>query len=174
MEIIISQSKSRLSRLADNEVKPMEEIVLQHQTQLLRLAIAIMGSKTDAEDVVQDVFVKLIEKNPTFDSDGHRTAWLITVTKNVCKTRLRSHWRKDVSLSSGLPLLDTYPAQNNEQRELMEIVGSLPAKYRMVIHLFYYEGYSTKEIAQITEQKESTVRMQLTRAREMLKKFLTE
>jgi RNA polymerase sigma-70 factor (ECF subfamily) len=116
---------------------------------------------------VQDVFVKLIEKPPHFESAKHETAWLIRVTVNLCKNVLRSPWWKKT-----VPLLESYPAETNEQEELMQVVLSLPAKYRTVIHLFYYEGYATREIAEITEEKESTVRQHLTRARHMLKDFL--
>ena len=145
----------------------VEEIVKRNQDKIFRTAIAIMGSKADAEDIVQDVFVKLVEKQPEFESLEHETAWLVRVAVNLCKSSLRSHWRRKTT-----PLLDDYPAQTDEQHELMETVLSLPDKYRIVIHLFYYEGYSTKEIAEMTEQKDSTVREQLTRARRMLKKFL--
>ena len=144
-----------------------EETVKRNETKMFRAALAIMGSKSYAEDVVQDVFVKLFEKQPVFESFAHETAWLMRVTINLCKSRLRLHWWKKT-----VPLLETYSAQSSEQHELMETVLSLPAKYRIVIHLFYYEGYSTKEIAEITEQKDATVREQLTRARRMLKKFL--
>ena len=145
----------------------VEEIVKRNEDKLFRTAIAIMGGKADAEDIVQDVFVKLFEKQPHFESMEHETAWLIRVAVNQCKSRLRSHWWK-----KNVPLLDIYPAQTSEQQNIMETVLSLPIKYRIVIHLFYYEGYSTKEIAKITEQKESTAREQLTRARRMLKAFL--
>ena len=91
------------------------------------------------------------------------------VTVNMCKSRLRSHWWKKT-----VPLLDTHPAQTDEQGDLIRAVVALPMKYRIVIHLFYYEGYSTREIAEIAGQKESTVRQQLTRARRMLKEFLQE
>jgi len=86
---------------------------------------------------------------------------------NLCKSRLRSHWRKKT-----VPLLDIYPTQTDEQQNIMQIVLSLPSKYRTVIHLFYFEGYATKEIADMTNQKESAVRKQLSRARLMLKDFL--
>jgi RNA polymerase sigma-70 factor (ECF subfamily) len=145
----------------------MEEIVKRYQDKLFRTAIAIMGCKADAEDIVQDAFIKLFEKNPEFKSAEHETAWLMRVTVNLCKNRLRSHWWKKT-----VPLLDDYPAETDEQQALMETVLSLPSKYRIVIHLFYYEGFSTKEIAGITELNESAVRQQLTRARRMLKDFL--
>ena len=145
----------------------IEETVKRCGDKLLRTAIAIMGCNAEAEDIVQDVFVKLVEKSPHFESAEHETAWLIRVTVNLCKSHLRLHWRQNT-----IPLLDTHPAKDNEQHEIIETIFALPSKYRTVIHLFYYEGYSTKEIAEITEQKESTVRQHLTRARRMLKDFL--
>jgi len=127
-----------------------------------------MKSKTDAEDIMQEVFLKVVEgKTPAFQSAEHEKAWLARVTVNQCRSRLRSPWRKKTE-----PLLDIYKAQDDKEQELLEIVFSLPLKYRIVIHLFYYEGYSTKEIAEITGQKDSTVRSTLTRARHMLKDFL--
>ncbi len=147
----------------------MEEFVLKHENRLYRTAVAILANQADAEDVVQEVFVKVMEKRPSFESAQHEAAWLIRVTVNLCKSRLRSSWwRKTV------PLLKSYPAQTSEQHYLMETILSLPAKYRIVIHLFYYEGYATQEIAEITGQKESTVRSQLTRARQKLKAILKE
>lgn len=145
----------------------MEEIVGKYTDRLFRTALAIVGGKAEAEDIVQDVFVKLVENPQHFESTEHETAWLLRVTVNLCKDRIRSHWWKKTT-----SLLDTYPAQNEEDNNLMQTVISLPSKYRAVIHLFYYEGYSTKEIAVILKQKESTIRQQLTRARRMLKDFL--
>ena len=144
-----------------------ESVITAHENKLFRTALAILGSKTDAEDIVQDAFIKLFEKKQSFESPEHEAAWLIRVTVNLCKNRLRSHWWKRT-----VPLLDTYPAQNDSQLEIMQTILALPAKYRGVIHLFYYEGYSTKEIAEITAQSEAAVRQQLTRARRMLKNFL--
>ena len=133
----------------------------------MRTAIAVLGNRAEAEDVVQDTFVRLCEHAPHFESLAHETAWLIRVAVNLCKSRLRSFWwRKSV------PLLDIYPAQTDSQHELMKTVLGLPAKYRTAVHLFYYEGYSTKEIAEITAQTEAAVRQQLSRARRMLKEFL--
>jgi RNA polymerase sigma-70 factor (ECF subfamily) len=145
----------------------IDEIVKQDGDRLFRIAVAITGNKAEAEDVMQDVFMKLVEKQPRFESAEHESAWLIRVTVNLCKNRIRSFWWKKTE-----PLLDTYPSQDREEADIMQTVLSLPTKYRAVIHLFYYEGYTTKEIADITEQKESAVRQQLTRARRMLKKFV--
>jgi len=126
-----------------------------------------MKNKEDAEDILQDVFIKLIEKAPQFESIEHETAWLIRVTVNLCKSRLRFQWRK-----RNIPLFDTYPAEADEQQNVTQAVLTLPSNYRIVVNLFYYHGYSTREIAEITERKESTIRKDLTRARRLLKNFL--
>jgi RNA polymerase sigma-70 factor (ECF subfamily) len=141
-----------------------EELINKYGSKILRTAAAIVGNKADAEDAVQNVFIKLFEKRPRFESAEHEKAWLLRATINHCKNHLRSHWwRKTV------PLLDTYPAKGGEQRGVIQSVLALPAKYRTVIHLHYYEGYKTKEIAELTGQKESAVRQLLSRARRMLK-----
>ena len=145
----------------------MDRLVRQHGDRLLRTAAAMMGSKEEAEDVVQDAFLTLLKKDPAFQSPEHETAWLIRVTVNLCKSRLRSHWWK-----TRVPLLESHPAQDEEQQGLMESVLKLPSKYRIVIHLFYYEGYPTKEIAALTGQSDSAVRSQLSRARHMLRNSL--
>jgi len=128
-----------------------------------------MGNRAEAEDILQEVFIRVLEKKPVFQSPEHEKAWLIRVTVNQCKSRLRSTWWRKTE-----PLLDTYPAKTNEQEYLIDSVMALPTKYRVVIHLFYYEGYSTKEIAEITQQKEPTVRSLLTRARKKLQSLLKE
>ena len=153
-----------MNNQSSRPVDCMEEIVKRNEDKMFRTALAILGGKADAEDIVQDVFVKLFEKQPHFESTEHEAAWLVRVTVNHCKNFLRLHWWRKT-----IPLLDSYPTQTDEQQSILQNVLSLPSKYRTVIHLFYYEGYSTKEIAEITEQKESTVREQLTRARRMLK-----
>ena len=153
-------------------VKPvdnMEEIVKRHENKLFRIAVAIIGSGAEAEDIVQEVFLKLFEKPQKFESQSHEIAWLIRVTVNLCKSRLRSHWWKRT-----VPLLKTHPASTEEQHDLMESILALPPKYRIAIHLFYYEGYSTREISELTNQREPTVRAQLTRARQKLKGIITE
>jgi len=147
----------------------MEEFVRKYESRVYRTAVAIMGNRADAEDIVQDAFIKVLEKRPEFESPEHEIAWLIRVTVNLCRSRLRSKWWKKRE-----PLLVSYPARSESEQQLMETILSLPAKYRIVLYLFYYEGYSTREIAEITEQKKSTVRSLLTRARQKLGALLKE
>lgn len=146
-----------------------DAFVKNHEHKLYRTALAIMGNVPDAEDVVQETFIRAYNNAPEFETEAHETAWLIRVTVNLCKSTLRSPWRKRTE-----KLLDSYPAANSEQRDLLEQVLSLSPKYRTVIHLFYYEGYSVKNIAELIGQKEGTVRSLLTRARQKLKFVLKE
>jgi RNA polymerase sigma-70 factor (ECF subfamily) len=146
-----------------------EALVTRHENRLYRTALAITGSASDAEDAVQEVFLRTYEKAPEFVTEEHERAWLVRVTVNLCNSNLRSPWRKRTQ-----PLLASYPAAEPEQHELLEYILALPPKYRTVIHLFYYESYSVKDISKFTGQKESTVRSLLTRAREKLRFVLKE
>ena len=110
--------------------------------------------------------VKLLEKTPVFESDEHRKAWLIRVTVNICRSRLRSPWRRHKELEE----TDAAAAEENwlEGNIVLDAVMALPDKYREVIHLFYYEDYSVGQIAALLCKKETTVRSLMFRARAIL------
>ena len=145
------------------ESNRLETLLFQYENTLYRAALAILGDAHEAEDAVQDAFLRCLEKAPDFESPAHEKAWLLRVTVNGCKSRLRSPWRRRTA-----PLLDTYPAAGPEEQSLMETIGKLPAKDRTVLHLDYYEGSQTAEIAEMTGWREGTVRSRLTRARAKL------
>lgn len=145
----------------------LEALIDQYENTLLRTALAILGDPYEAEDAVQDTFVRFLEKKPTFNDEGHAKAWLLTVCANGCKSRLRMRRSRPTT-----ELLDIYPAPDGESGELAEAVFALPAKQRAAVHLFYYEGYSTEEIAKILGQRPGTVRSHLSRARETLRRVL--
>ena len=143
-----------------------EQLVKENENRLYRAALAILGDRHEAEDAVQDAFVKYLEKAPAQLENS--AAWLMRVLVNGCKSRLRRAWRQE------LPLLDSLPAPEPEERPVLDAVLALPPMDRAVIHLFYYEGYSTGEIAHITGQLPGTVRSRLSRAREKLRHMLSE
>ena len=145
----------------------LEELIRAHQDTLYRTALAILGDPQEAEDAVQDAFLRCWEKAPEFESGEHAKAWLLRVTVNGCKSRLRAPWRRRTA-----PLLDTYPAAEPEEREVLEAVQALPPRDRAVVHLYYCEGYQTAEIAAMTGQREGTVRSRLSRARAKLRDLL--
>lgn len=132
-----------------------------------RLAVNQMKDKAMAEDVTQDVFLKFINHNKEFQSEEHVKAWLIRVTINACKNVFNSSWYK-----KSVPLSENIVFEDKEVSDLYSSVAKLPRMYKAVIHLFYYEDMPIKEIAIVLKTKESTVKSQLKRAREMLKKNL--
>ena len=145
----------------------LEALITRYENTLLRAALAILGDPYEAEDAVQDTFLRYLEKGPDFRDENHEKAWLLTVCANGCKSRLRQKKRRPT-----VELLDIYPAPDDESGEVAEAVFALPANQRAAVHLFYYEGYSTQEIARILGQRPGTVRSHLSRARESLRQML--
>lgn len=155
----------------------LEATLDQYGDMIVRLAFSCLKSREDAEDVLQDVMLKMLENQPAFESGEHEKAWLIRVTINICRNRLRSPWRRHKELDETLPE-DTgngqWEAVLKEESGVMAAVLALPEKYREVIHLFYYEDYSVIQISKILHKKESTIRSLLHRARNLLKESLKE
>lgn len=152
----------------------VDYVISKYSDMIYRLASANVSSRSSADDIYQEVFLKYIKhikKNRTFESEEHRKAWLIRVTVNQCKSLNTSAWFKkteeldeNISSSSGV----SSDMKIDFQRALMK----LPQKYRSVIHLFYYEQLSVEQIGRILDAKESTIRTQLVRARGLLKDIL--
>ncbi len=142
----------------------IESALYKYGDSLMRVAYTYTQNMEDAQDIVQEVFLKYMSKPPHFESDEHEKAWLIRVTINLCKNHLTSAYQKNYSeLSDNICVYDSYSSG------ILEAVNSLPQKYAVVIHLFYYEGYSQKEIAKIINLTESAVSTRLQRGRSMLK-----
>ena len=135
-----------------------------------RLAYARTGSHSDAEDVCQEVFLALARKNPVFEKEENRRAWLIRVTVNRTNSLWRTAWRRLVTLG------DESARHAEAQRDsgLEDALQTLSGDDRMLIQLHYFEGFKTDEIAAMLGRKPATVRTQLMRARSRLKSSLTE
>lgn len=129
-----------------------------------KLALSQTRSVTLAEDVTQDVFVRLLQRESGFESDEHIKAWLIRVTINRSRSVFQSSWFKKT-----VPLEDELVFDTPEKSDVYFAVQNLPSKYRAVIHLFYYEDMSVKDIARCLGSNESTVKSRLKRGREMLR-----
>lgn len=148
-------------------------VIEKYSDMVYRMAYSMVKNPQDAEDIHQDVFVKYITKRPSFESDEHGKAWFLRVTINMAKNLWKTAWKqKVVSLFDGDFEEQAELVQENE--ELIEVIKQLPQKYRVVIHLFYYEELSIEEMAALLKEKPSTVRTQLTRARRRLKEMLKE
>lgn len=136
---------------------------------MYRLAFSYCRNREDAEDVVQEVFLKLLRQKSEFPDEQKLRSWLLKVTVNACMDLMRSPWR---GRCCALEEAAEPAVLMQEESELMLAVLNLPAKYRGVIHLYYYEDYSVAEIAGILNVSESAVRMRLMRARQKLKEQL--
>lgn len=150
-----------------------EETIRQYSSMVYRLAFARTGTRHDADDVYEEVFLRYLKKRPVFESAEHEKAWFIRVTINCSNTLLTSAWRKHRAELSE-ELFAEIPFEQKEHQDLYRELQQLPPKYRSVIHLFYYEEMSVEEIGKALNRKPSTVRTQLTRAREMLRGLLRE
>jgi len=124
-------------------------------------------NRYDADDVMQEVFLRYIRSGKEFADEEHRRAWLIRATINCSKTLLSSAWFRKTS-----PLEDTLTTELEEKSEVYYAVMDLPVKYRTVIHLYYYEDLSVSQISGLLKTKETTVKSQLHRARSLLKETL--
>ena len=149
-----------------------EKIAEQYTDIVYRAALNYCKNKNDAEDAVQNAFVKLLQTEVEFQDEEHMKRWLIRVVINECKNLWNSFWRKKVLSIEELECEPhTFCA---EEESLFEEVMKLPAKYSIVLHLYYYEGYSVKEIAEIIHLSETNIQTRLMRGRNQLKQQLKE
>ena len=140
----------------------------QYHNMVYRIALVSVQSQQDAEDIVQMVFLKLLEGKAR-PMPGHERAWLTTVTVNACRDLMRWNGRRKTE-----QLDETIPFSDPEESALFEAVTALPKKYRMVVHLHYYEGYTCDEISHLLNITPSAVSMRLHRARNLLRSTLKE
>lgn len=140
----------------------------QYGDDVFRLALSYLGNRPDAEDVCQNIFLKLAGSSVVL-LPGKEKAWLLTCTANACKNHLKSFWRRNVG-----ELDESISFRTQEDKGLYEAVMALPAKYRAVIHLYYFEGYDQGEIGDILHISRTAVQTRMSRARAMLKKELSD
>lgn len=178
----------------DTDSRELQQKIDEYGDMLFKLSLVRLRNIQDAEDVVQEVFYQYVRNTSPFEDAEHEKAWLLKVTMNACRKVWRSAWRRhhsewepdggrteapeqkgvDREPPGVAPGPEEETFRREERRRLMNAVMALPAKYRDVIHLFYYEELSVKEIARVTGRVESTVTSQLTRGRELLRKSLKE
>ena len=144
--------------------RQLEEAYDAYGAAVYRLAMTFLGRHADAEDVTQETFFRLLYRAPAFTGEEHKKRWLLQVAANLCRNQLKGFWRKRVT-----QLEDAIPAMAPEKREALNAVIALPEQYKLPIHLYYYEGYSVAETAEILRLGQSAVKMRLKRGRELLK-----
>lgn len=150
----------------------LHELAAMYQDNLFAAAFNICRNAQDAEDVIQDTFVQYYTTKKEFENEQHIRAWLLRVAINKAKNVTRTFWRRNkVSIED---YMETLIFDTPESENLFETVMQLPEKYRIVIHLYYYEDYTVREIADILKLSESNVKTRLSRGRAMLKTELKE
>ena len=136
-----------------------------------RLCLIHVKNQADSEDVFQTVFVKYVLSSAVFENDEHEKAWFIRVTINACRDLLRSFFR---SRTVPLEELIDLPAEESDTKEVLGAVLELPEKYRDVVYLHYFEGYTASEIGQLMKKNVNTVYSLLTRSKKLLREKLGE
>ena len=144
-----------------------EKVCEKYGNRLYAAAFQICRQPQDAEDAVQEALLRLYHSDKDFDSEEHLKAWLIRVTVNAAKSIRRLFWNRN--RTSFEDYMDSLTFEEPSDRTLMDEVLALPEKYRIVIHLHYYEGYKVSEIADILELSENTVKTRLFNGRKILK-----
>ena len=144
--------------------RSFEEKYDAYGAMVYRLAMVYLGRVADAEDVTQEVFLRLFDRAPAFADGAHERRWLLQVTANLCRDQLRGFWRRRASA-----LEVDLPVEAGADREVLAAILALPEAYKAPIHLHYYEGYSVAEVGEILHLSPSAVKMRLKRGRERLK-----
>ncbi len=158
------------SKCSETICQQLERVMTDYGNHILRLAYSYLHNLSDAEDILQDTLMQYLEAAPAFKNHIHEKAWLLRVAVNLSKNRIAYN-----TIRSADQLTESLTQDGREDLSFVwEAVKNLPEKYREVIHLFYYEGYSTTEISTILNRKEATIRSHLHRGREKLKLILKE
>ena len=149
----------------------LEEIFEKYRAVLYRIAFTHVKGHADAEDMVQEVFVRMLRSRPILKTEEHEKAWLIRTLINLCKDHEKAAWNRNRLPFSEVPEADReqFHLPYGEEDETLWEVLALQAKYRNPLYLFYYEDYSIKEIAEILGEQENTVKTHLRRGREELR-----
>lgn len=144
-----------------------EDIIRKYSSTVYKIAYSMTSNKADSDDIYQNVFLRYIRKKPCFNDENHEKAWFIKVTLNCAKSFLTQAWNKRTEALS-----EDMQYQAGEENNLDFAIKQLPPNCRTIIYLYYYEGYSTKEIAGIMEMNDNAVRTSLSRSRNKLKNIL--
>lgn len=148
--------------------KEIMDIYNRQVDTVYRICFSFMKTRADTEDMVQETFLRLMSNGTVFQSEKHEKAWLIVTASNVCKDALRRSWRKHTSIEE----LPEIAQEGPELNPVLEAILALPRDQKTAVYMYYYEGYSSAEIAQALGCRQGTVRSRLSRARQALKKDL--
>lgn len=144
-----------------------EEIIRKYSSTVYRIAYSVTSNRADSDDIYQNVFLHYIRKKPHFNDEAHEKAWFIKVALNCSKSFMTQAWNKRTEAIS-----NEIEYRDNEKIDLEFALKKLTSDARTIIYLYYYEGYTTKEIAHMMNMNHSAVRTSLSRSRKKLKSIL--
>ena len=140
------------------------EIYSRQVDTVYRVCYSFMKNKSDTEDLVQETFLKLLSTKKEFENERHERAWLIVTASNLCKDSLKKWWRKNENIEDFLNIAE----EPRQEDGILELILRLPNDYKDAVYMYYYEGFSTVEIAAHLHCPEATVRSRLMRAKKKL------
>lgn len=148
----------------------LAEIYERQADTIYLVAVGYGMQRADCEDIVHETFLKLMRYAPDFESQEHEKAWLIVTAANICKNLFRKRYRKDLPLEDWDRPEEAKSAE--AENDLLAALRKLPERLRLTVHLYYYEGYQSAEIAEMLGLHPASVRRQLSQARKLLKEEL--
>lgn len=182
MKTLLSIIEGFLKEKGDEyvEEKLFNDTVLKYSDMVYRIAYSYCKNKEDAEDIYQNVFLKLLKTQKDFEQEDYKKRWLIRVTVNECHSLFLSPWRKHRKECENVEQLleeqeaAIYEESKERESEVLAMLNGLSKRYRTVLYLYFYEEYSVKEIAEILNKKESTIRTQIMRGKEQLRERIAK
>lgn len=144
------------------------EIYNRQVDTVYRVCYSFMKNKADTEDMVQETFLRLLSVGKAFENERHEKAWLIVTASNLCKDALKNWWRKNENIDDYLNIAE----EPKQEDGILDMILSLPDDYKDAVYMYYYEGYTTVEIARNLHCPEATVRSRLSRARNRLQSMM--
>ncbi len=148
-----------------------EAVYARQVDRIYKICCFYLGNETDAQDAVQNIFIKFYQKKISFYDEQHEMAWFLTVTRNHCKDILRSGWRRRRVDIEKMPEIAAGARRATHDPQLERALQDLSVKQKEVLYFYYYEEYSIREISQILSRKESTIQSQLAAARSSIRKY---
>lgn len=162
--------------MSEMSAQEFDQIYERYKNMLYRIAYTYLKNHEDVEDVLQEVFIKRLYHAPFFETEEYEKRWMIRITANLSKDRLRSFWNRNRTSFEDFPETseELQWKWNEKDQMVYSEVMSLPDRQRIVIYLHYFEGYTCREIAKILKCRESTVKMRLKRGRDLLRISLSK
>ena len=144
------------------------EVYSRQVTTVYRVCFSFMKNRADTEDMVQETFLRMLSARQNFENERHEKAWLIVTASNLCKDSLKKWWRKNENIED----YGDIAAEEPQEDSVLECILQLPNDYKDAVYMYYYEGYTTAEIARHLKCPEATVRSRLSRARRQLQSMM--